>query len=135
MAEEAAGGQRIDKWLWFARVAKSRTLAAALVTAGKVRLNRVKTDKPAHVVKVGDVLTVSLGPRVRVLKVTALGERRGPAAEARGLFEELTPAPVHLKPAPGTGMSEPAAVGYEPTEGRPDKRDRREIARLKGKIS
>ncbi len=133
MVEEAADGKRIDKWLWFARIAKSRTLAAALVTAGKVRLNRVKTDKPAHIVKIGDVLTVSLGPRVRVLKV--LGERRGPAAEARGLFEELTPAPVHLKPAPGTGMSEPAAVGYEPTEGRPDKRDRREIARLKGKIS
>ena len=134
MADQAAGGQRIDKWLWFARIAKSRTLAAALVTGGKVRLNRVKTDKPAHLVRAGDVLTVSLGPRVRILKVLAQAERRGPAAEARGLFEELTPAPVHLKPAPGTTLAGPVA-GYEPSEGRPDKRDRREIARLKGKIS
>ena len=90
MAEEAAGGQRIDKWLWFARVAKSRTLAAALVTAGKVRLNRVKVHKPGLSVRPGDVLTVALRERVRVMKVLRAGSRREGPQEARLLYEEVS---------------------------------------------
>ena len=82
--------QRLDKWLWFARLAKSRTLAARLVEDGHVRVNRVKAEKPAVTVKPGDVLTLSLGLQIRVLRITAPGTRRGPAAEARGLYEDVT---------------------------------------------
>jgi ribosome-associated heat shock protein Hsp15 len=81
--------RRIDQWLWFARVTKSRTLAQKLVAGGHVRLNRVKTDNPAHVLRVGDVLTIADEHAVRVLRVLGLGERRGPAVEAAGLYEDL----------------------------------------------
>jgi len=85
-----AGFQRLDKWLWFARLAKSRTLAARLVEEGQVRVNRVKVEKPALTIKPGDVLTLSLGAQIRVLRVLNPGTRRGPAAEARSLYEEVT---------------------------------------------
>lgn len=81
--------RRIDQWLWFARVTKSRTLAQKLVATGRVRLNRVKTDNPAHVLRVGDVLTIADEHAVRVLRVLDLGERRGPAIEATELYEDL----------------------------------------------
>ena len=90
----AAATQRLDKWLWFARVVKSRTLAASLITAGKVRVNRVKADKPSQTVKAGDVVTSSIKKIVRVLRVKTAGVRRGPASEAAALYEDLTPAPV-----------------------------------------
>lgn len=80
--------QRLDKWLWFARIVKTREAATALVEAGHVRLNRVKTLKPAHDVKPGDVLTVVLHTRIRVLHVTGLATRRGPAEAARLLYRE-----------------------------------------------
>lgn len=80
--------QRLDKWLWCARVVRTRAAAAALVELGHVRLNRVRTLKPGHVVKPGDVLTVVLDGRIRVLRVTALAERRGPAETARHLYAE-----------------------------------------------
>lgn len=82
--------QRVDKWLWFARVVKSRTGAAKLVEDGHVRVNSVRIDNPAKSVRPGDVLTVALDQDVRVLKVKAPGERRGPLEEARHLFEELS---------------------------------------------
>ncbi len=81
--------QRIDKWLWFARFAKSRTLASGLVSAGQVRVNRVKVAKPAHEVQAGDILTVALDGRVVVVRVVACGARRGPAAHARLLYEAI----------------------------------------------
>lgn len=84
-------GQRLDKWLWFARVVKSRSLAARLVAEGGVRVNRGKVDKPGTIIKPGDVLTIGLPNRVRVLAVKLPGERRGPAAEAALLFDDLTP--------------------------------------------
>ena len=88
---DATGRQRVDKWLFFARAVKSRSLAAKLVQAGHVRLNREKIDQPAHAVKPGDVLTVRLERRVLVWRVLACGARRGPAEEARTLYEDLTP--------------------------------------------
>lgn len=124
--EARAASQRLDKWLWFARVAKSRTLSAALVTGGKVRVNRAKVDKPAYVLKPGDVVTVSVGPKVRVLRMVAAGTRRGPAAEAQGLFEELTP---RVEPQPGEASA--AAAVREPGAGRPTKRERRQIINFK----
>jgi ribosome-associated heat shock protein Hsp15 len=120
----AEGGQlRLDKWLWFARVVKSRTLAAGLVEEGKVRLNRERTTKPSQTVRVGDVLTIAVGPRIRVLEVVAVGSRRGPAKEAQALYVDRSP-PVSATPAqPGSG-ERPSGSG------RPTKRDRRQIDRL-----
>jgi ribosome-associated heat shock protein Hsp15 len=88
-AAEGDARQRLDKWLWFARVVKSRTGAAKLVEDGHVRVNTVRADTPAKTVRPGDVLTIALDRQVRVLKVLAPGERRGPYEEARTLFEEL----------------------------------------------
>jgi ribosome-associated heat shock protein Hsp15 len=81
--------QRIDKWLWFARLVRTRSLAARLVSEGQVRQNRVKVAKPSHEVAVGDVLTVALYGRVRVLRVCAMAARRGPASAAQRLYEDL----------------------------------------------
>jgi ribosome-associated heat shock protein Hsp15 len=138
---EDPGTQRIDKWLWFARIAKTRTLAAALVVAGKVRLNRARIDKPSHTVRASDVLTVTVARRVRLLRVTGLAERRGPPAAAGALYEELTPATDPLKPL---GQSQLQRRGRhddamspgrrEAGSGRPTKKERREIDRLGDKI-
>ncbi len=81
--------QRIDKWLVYARVVKSRAQAVRLVAAGHVRVNRDKIADPARAVKPGDVLTIALDRGVLVWRVAALGARRGPPAEARLLYEEL----------------------------------------------
>lgn len=85
--------QRLDKWLWFARVAKTRSLAARLVTEGHVRVNSIRIGTAAKSVKPGDVVTVALERHVRVLKILAAGERRGPAPEAQRLYEDLAPRP------------------------------------------
>lgn len=87
-------GQRLDKWLWHARVVRTRTAAAELVTAGRVRINRQRVVKPGHEVVASDVLTIALGAHVRVLRVLAFSERRGNATEAAGLYEDLTSAKV-----------------------------------------
>lgn len=89
---------RLDVWLWRAHLFKSRARAAAFCAEEGLRINRRKTDKAHHPVRPGDVLTFPLGPHVRVLRVRALGTRRGPAAEARSLYEDL--APLRLA-APG----------------------------------
>ncbi len=122
--DEAAGGnasRRVDQWLWFARVVKSRTLAAELVGAGKVRVNSDKIDKPSHGLKIADVVTVVAHSRVRILKVAGLGQRRGPPTEAATLFEDLTPP---AEPRERTFAPAPAAA-REPGSGRPTKRERR----------
>ncbi|WP_369413033.1 RNA-binding S4 domain-containing protein [Antarcticirhabdus aurantiaca] len=100
------GGQRIDKWLFFARVAKSRSLAQKIVASGAVRVNREKIANVARLVRPGDVLTLSLHGRVRVLKVVDGGSRRGPASEAATLFEDLAPPPP--RDGPETIEGEPA---------------------------
>lgn len=84
--------QRLDKWLWHARVVKARSSAAALVEAGRVRINGVRETAPGHSVKLGDVLTIALDRAVRVLKVAAFAERRGDASSARLLYDELRDA-------------------------------------------
>jgi ribosome-associated heat shock protein Hsp15 len=82
--------QRLDKWIWFARVVKSRTLAARLVEAGHVRVNGQRAATGAKAVVVGDVLTLALEREVRVLEIVGLGERRGPFKEACLLFRDLS---------------------------------------------
>jgi len=82
--------QRIDRWLWHARLVRTRGAAAALVNAGYVRVNGARIGTPGRTVRRGDVVTVALDRRVRVVEVTAFSERRGPAAAGAGLYEELT---------------------------------------------
>lgn len=113
--------QRIDKFLWFARFYKSRTLAAAMVSEGRVRVNGARCEKPSANVKLGDVLTFAAGARIKVIKVVAIGERRGPATEARLLYEDLTP--VEPKPT-----EEASAASRDKGSGRPTKKDRRAIS-------
>lgn len=85
--------QRLDKWLWHARVVKARTSAASLVESGHVRINGVRERSPGHAVKPGDVLTVSLDRGVRLMKVIGFSERRGDATAARTLYEDVQAAP------------------------------------------
>jgi ribosome-associated heat shock protein Hsp15 len=82
--------QRVDKWLWFARIVKSRSLAQALIEQGAVRVNRIKVVRSSAGIAPGDVVTVAVHDRVRVLKVLDQGRRRGPPAEARELYEDLS---------------------------------------------
>ncbi len=90
--------QRLDKWLWHARVVKARTSAAELVQRGHVRINGVRETAPGHAVKPGDVLTIALDRSVRVLKVIGFSERRGAASAARVLYEDLEQAPPIRSP-------------------------------------
>jgi ribosome-associated heat shock protein Hsp15 len=80
---------RLDKWLWHARFFKSRTLAARYVERARCRIDGRVVDKPHATVAPGMVLTFALGSRVRVIRVVALGERRGPAPEAHALYDEI----------------------------------------------
>ena len=128
MTAEAGARQRIDKWLFFARVVKSRSLAAKLAVGGKVRVNRDKIEQAAHQVKVGDVLTITLDRRILVYKIVAPGERRGPAPEAQLLYEDLSPPS-----APASAVVPEAATPQrESGAGRPTTKDRRETDRLRG---
>ncbi len=104
--------QRIDKWLWHARVVKTRTLAQKLVAGGKVRLNREIVAATKQAVRPGDVLTIALERRILVFAIAAIGERRGPAAEAQALYEDRSPPPPPR---------------HEPVGPRPTKRDRRRL--------
>lgn len=83
--------QRLDKWLFFSRAAKSRTLAQKLIEAGFVRVNSARTHDTDHQVGAGDVLTMTLGRRLLVWRILDPGTRRGPPAEAATLYEDLTP--------------------------------------------
>lgn len=86
---DRSGGLRLDKWLWQARFFKTRTLAATVAGKGKIRINRMLVTKPHYKVRPGDVLTFAQGRDIRVVRVVALGERRGPATEARTLYEDI----------------------------------------------
>ncbi|MGR3485865.1 MAG: RNA-binding S4 domain-containing protein [Paracoccaceae bacterium] len=110
---------RIDKWLWQARFFKTRALAARTVQGGRVRVDSVPVSKASRAVGVGDVLTFVAGERVRVVRIAALGARRGPAVEARALYEDLTPE----APAPDPGAPRAGA--------RPSGRERRRMEALR----
>ncbi len=115
---------RIDKWLWAARVFKTRSLAAAACAGGKVDVNE-QGVKPAKLVRPGDLLHVTVGVARRVLRIAALSDRRGPAPRARALYEDLTP------PAPPRTRAMPVGLRAMGA-GRPTKRERRAIDRLRG---
>ncbi|HVV92160.1 MAG TPA: RNA-binding S4 domain-containing protein [Hyphomicrobiales bacterium] len=92
-ADESPDRQRLDKWLWFARVVRTRRLAQDLAASGHVRLNGQRVQSASHAVKPGDVLTIALPERVRVLEVAAFAERRGSATAAAPLYRDLSPPP------------------------------------------
>jgi len=123
VAEVAAGRLRLDKWLWYARFFKTRSLAAKLCAAGAVRIGGAPVTKAHHAVRPGDVLTFAQGRHIRVIKVVALGTRRGPAPEAQALYEDLSP------PAQETAM--PRAAARPVGTGRPTKSERRATDRLR----
>jgi len=84
---------RLDKWLWSARFFKTRDLAAEVIESGHLRLNSQPCRKPGHGVTEGDTLTFPQGRAIRVIRVLALAERRGPATEAQALYHDLAPDP------------------------------------------
>lgn len=91
MSAATAASQRLDRWIWHARIVKTRTIAANLVTEGHVRVNGERIEQPARAIKPGDVLTIALPARVRVLKVTGILPRRANAAAIRDVYESLNP--------------------------------------------
>jgi len=111
-------GQRLDKWLWCARFAKTRSAATRLIADGKVRINGERIRKPSRLVQFGDVITATTPERLVVWRVLDAAERRGPAPLAQTLYEDLTPP---LQETQGNGSGE-TRVGKRPT-----KRDRRRI--------
>lgn len=125
MSNETQEKLRVDKWLWYARFFKTRTLAATMVSGGHMRINRQPARKPGTTVKVGDVLTFPQGPHIRVIEIVALADRRGPAPEAQQLYEDLDP------PQPKPKNETPEAALREKGAGRPTKKERRETDRLK----
>jgi ribosome-associated heat shock protein Hsp15 len=116
--------QRLDKWLWCTRLIKTRTGAARLVEAGKVRINGARAQKPSRLVQPGDVVTATPEGRLFVARVLSFAERRGPASQAQDLYEDLTP---ELPPKPEPGLNGPQKGP------RPTKRDRRRIDLLRGR--
>jgi ribosome-associated heat shock protein Hsp15 len=114
---------RLDRWLFAARFFKSRSLAAAACDGGKIDVNG-QAAKPARLVRPGDLLHVTLPPGKRIVRVACLAERRGPAAQASALYEDLTP------PAPPRAEHPRAPMYRSRGAGRPTKRDRRVIDRV-----
>jgi ribosome-associated heat shock protein Hsp15 len=117
-------GQRLDKWLYCARLTKTRTGAARLIEEGRVRVDGLRTLKPSRLVQPGNVVTATPFGRLLVVRVIASGTRRGPASAARALYEDLTPQ-VPLEPGSTPG-------GDHRKGRRPTKRDRRRIDALRG---
>lgn len=125
---EAGESIRLDKWLWYARFFKSRTLASRLCDARRVRVNRRLVDKAHTAVRLGDVLTFPQGRAIRVVRIRALGARRGPAKEAAMLYDDLAPPAPARVPRPRQQPVAERAAGA----GRPTKAERRAIGRLTG---
>jgi len=119
--------QRIDRWLWHARLARTRTAAQELATSGRVRVNRERSESASRAVKLGDVLTVAFPTIVRVLRITGFSERRGSATDAGRLYDDLAP-PAKV---PVAGAVAPVSAPVPDPGGRPDKHARKNLIALK----
>jgi len=118
--------QRLDKWLFFSRALKSRTLAQKLIESGAVRVNSERTLATDHKVGAGDVLTITVHHRLLVWRIVDAGTRRGPASEAATLYEDLSPE----LPRPNHSEATAQPPARDPGTGRPTKKERRETDRL-----
>ena len=116
--------QRLDKWLFFSRAVKSRTLAQKLIETGAVRVNSERTDRTDLKVGPGDVLTMMVHTRLLVWRIVDAGTRRGPPSEAMALYEDLSPPPPPREEQPLAHAARDAGAG------RPTKKERREIDRF-----
>ncbi|MCG8492950.1 MAG: RNA-binding S4 domain-containing protein [Sneathiellales bacterium] len=128
MSTESEDTIRVDRWLWFARFFKSRSLAAKLVQSKKVRVNSVVIAKPSVTVKPGDVLTFPQARQIRVIRIAEIGTRRGPAPEAQALYVDLAPKDDLKKD--GQNMAE-RPPSRDRGAGRPTKADRRALDKMK----
>ncbi len=120
---------RLDKWLWYARFFKTRSAATRAISDGRFRLNGIVTHKPHRQALCGQILTFTQGNRVRVIKIMALGNRRGPASEASLLYEDLTP--VRDVSSTTASPKQPEFGARSKGSGRPTKLERRATDRLK----
>ena len=125
-------GPRLDKWLWYARFFKTRALASKAISNGRFRLDGDLMSKPHRQAKCGQVLTFNQGMRIRVIRIKALGSRRGPAQEAALLFDDLAPPKTTTEHKESSAL--PAFENRQAGDGRPTKRQRRETDRLKAGI-
>ncbi|KKJ78019.1 hypothetical protein WH95_06350 [Kiloniella litopenaei] len=128
MAGDEKASLRIDKWLWYARFFKTRSIASTVCNGGRVRIGGKAVSKASQLIKPDDVLTFTQGANIRVVKILALGSRRGPAPEARELYEDLAPIDNQKSPkAVPIGNTAVRDMGA----GRPTKKDRRDIDKLR----
>lgn len=119
--------QRIDKWLWFARQFKTRTLAAKIVISGRVRVNNQRIAKTSHLVQIEDTITFVANKRVKILQVAGIGTRRGPALESATLYRDISPPE---SPTTKGTPKLPTSGKRDEGAGRPTKKQRREIDAL-----
>ena len=122
---------RLDKWLWYGRVFKTRSAATKVISGGRFRLDGTVMNKPHRKALCGQVLTFIQGERIRVIKIMALGCRRGPASEASLLFEDL--APICGLPSKTSKLKQPEFEARSKGSGRPTKLQRRATDRLKAR--
>jgi ribosome-associated heat shock protein Hsp15 len=126
MSDDARQKQRLDKWLFFSRALKSRTLAQKLIESGAVRVNSTRTTDSDHRIGAGDVLTMTVHHRLLVWRILDAGSRRGPASEAALLYEDLSPPALPREPE-----AHPAPLAQRMAgSGRPTKKERRDTDRL-----
>ena len=120
--------QRIDKWIWHARITKTRTLAQKLIMAGSVRVNKIKITRPSYQIKPNDVLTISKNYRVSVLQIEALAPRRGSASDANELYLNLND---DSKQNNGSQILNESKIAQNTRTAQPNKRNRRKLRQLK----
>ena len=127
---------RLDKWLWFARFFKSRTLAAKLCQSRRIRINRTVIGKSKTLISEGDVLTFPKGAYVRIIKILKLGKRRGPALEAKTLYEDLEPplARKEIEDIEKKDIRTAPVAERERGSGRPTKTERRATDKLHNEL-
>ena len=121
--------ERLDKFLFYSRALKSRTLAQKIIETGAIRVNSERTDRSDHKVGAGDVLTMALHGRIVIWRILDPGQRRGPASEAQGLYEDISPPPL---PRQELSPYDAAIAQRSEGAGRPTKKERRDTDKLRG---
>lgn len=124
---ESLQSQRIDKWLWHARLYKTRSIAQKQVTTGKIRVDREKISSPSRKVVIGNVLTITRERDIKIIEIAGFAERRGPFSQAQLLYKDLTPP----KPKEHVEAKSMESMSRIQSEGRPSKHQRKQIMAMK----